>query len=67
MSPPVGGGCQRADEPEEGVGQVDPDGVLHTLNATVALCVLLDVHLASHKSARVVRQKSVVDRFGMGK
>lgn len=43
--PPVSGGGDRCDEPEQSAGQVHPDGVLHALDAPDALGVLLDVHL----------------------
>lgn len=46
VRPPVGGHANGADEPEDQVGQVDPDGVLHGLDVAVALGVLVDVHLA---------------------
>lgn len=45
MSPPVDEISDGCDEPEDGVGQNDPHGVLHSLNVAVALRVLLDVHL----------------------
>lgn len=60
MSPPVCGRSQSADEPEQCVGQVDPDGILHTLDATITLGVLLDVHLlatlAKHFTGRMARR-----------
>lgn len=43
---PVGCVADKGEEPQEGVGEVDPDGVLHTLHAAVALGVLIDVHLS---------------------
>lgn len=46
VRPPVGGHANGADEPEDQVGQVDPDGVLHGLDVAVALGVLVDIHLA---------------------
>lgn len=35
-------------EPQQHVGKVDPDGVLHALDALVSLGVLWDVHLAEN-------------------
>lgn len=45
MAHPVDEGGDGRDEPEECVSQVDPDRVLHALDARVALRVGLDVHL----------------------
>lgn len=52
MSEPVGGGADKGEEPQDGVGEVDPDGVLHALDAAVALGVLIDVHLAEDAEQR---------------
>ena len=49
VSPPVAGGGGGRDEPEQHVGQVDPDGVLHALDAAITLWVLVDVHLHSRR------------------
>lgn len=48
MSEPVRGGADKGEEPQDGAGEVDPDGVLHALNARVALGVLIDVHLSKN-------------------
>ena len=42
---PVGQRGAGADEPEQGVGEVDPDGVLHALDVGVALGVFVDEEL----------------------
>jgi hypothetical protein len=42
---PVPSHCERSDEPEEKVDEIDPDGILHALDARVAFGVFLDVHL----------------------
>lgn len=52
MSEPVGGGADKGEEPQDGVGEVDPDGVLHALDAAVALGILIDVHLAEDAEQR---------------
>lgn len=52
MHPPVGGAGDGADEPQQHVGEVDPDGVLHALDIAVALGVLLDVHVAEQAEER---------------
>lgn len=46
MHPPVGGAGDGANEPQQHVGEVDPNGVLHALDVAVTLGVLLDVHVA---------------------
>ncbi len=43
--PPVCGAGEEGNEPEEHVGEVDPDGVLHALDAAVTLRVLVKVQL----------------------
>ncbi|POS77234.1 hypothetical protein DHEL01_v204368 [Diaporthe helianthi] len=40
------GSADKGEEPQDGVGKVDPDSVLHALHTTVALSVLVDIHLA---------------------
>ncbi len=46
VRPPVAEGGEGGDEPQQGAGEVDPDGVLHALDVGVALGVLVDVHAA---------------------
>lgn len=43
VGPPVGGGGEGAEQPEQGAGEVDPDGALHAPYVGVALGVLADV------------------------
>ena len=43
--PPVARHAHGGDEPEEHVGQVDPHGAPHALDAAVAFGILVDVHL----------------------
>jgi hypothetical protein len=43
--PPVQESAQGRQQPQERVGKVDPDGVLHALDITIAFGVLVDVHL----------------------
>jgi hypothetical protein len=42
--PPVQEGAQGRQQPEERVGKVDPDGILHALDVTIAFGILVDVH-----------------------
>lgn len=49
---PVSGGPDKGKEPQNGVGEIDPDCVLHALDPTVALGVLVDVHLAEDSKQR---------------
>jgi hypothetical protein len=42
------GSIDRADQPQEHVDQIYPDGVLHPLNSCVAFGVLMNVHLAKY-------------------
>lgn len=42
---PVGQRRNSDDEPEKHVDKVDPDGMLHATDITVALGVFVDVHL----------------------
>lgn len=46
MEPPVRGRGRGANQPEKGVCQVDPDGVLHALDVRVAMGALVDVYAA---------------------
>lgn len=43
---PVAKRGQCGNQPQESVGQVNPDCVLHALDTTVALGILIDVHLS---------------------
>lgn len=47
MSPPVDEAGDAGDEPEDGVDEDDPQGVLHPLYIAVAFGVLVEVHLYS--------------------
>lgn len=49
---PVGGCADKGEEPQDGIDEVDPDGVLHALHAAVALGVLIDVHLSKNAKQR---------------
>jgi hypothetical protein len=49
---PVDAHRNSGDEPEEGVREKDPDGILHTFDAFVPLSVFLDVHLAENAEGR---------------
>lgn len=44
--PPAETAPQGRSDPEEEVGEIDPDGVLHARDAGIALGVFADVHLA---------------------
>lgn len=46
MEPPVRGASNSADQPEQRIGQVDPDSVLHAYDIAVVFGVLMDVHAA---------------------
>lgn len=46
MEPPVRGRGGAANQPEQRVRQVDPDGVLHSLDVRVAMGPLVDVKAA---------------------
>lgn len=37
---------KRADKPEQGICQINPNGILHALDIVVAICVHADVHIA---------------------
>lgn len=54
---PVGGGPDKGKEPQNGVGEVDPDCILHPLDPTVALSILIDVHLAEDSKQRNPQNK----------
>lgn len=58
VCPPVGSHANGAQQPEDQVGQVDPDGVLHELDVTVALGVLVDVHLAKDAKDRTPQNEN---------
>jgi len=59
--PPVTQGRQGSNEPEQGAGEIDPDRVLHALDTTVTLGVLIDVHLqVSQMSAKRCRRSFAV-------
>lgn len=45
MLKPVDTNGHRDDEPKKGVGQVQPNGILHPLNIAVPFCVFMNVHL----------------------
>src|SRR5687767_1859712 len=45
--PPVQERSNRGQQPEQRVGQVDPDGVLHARDVTIALRTLVNIHLLS--------------------
>jgi hypothetical protein len=45
VAPPVDEVRQDSDEPQDGTGQDDPNGVFHTLNIAVSPSVLVDVQL----------------------
>jgi hypothetical protein len=46
--PPVPESRQGCDEPEEGAGKINPNGVLHASDISVTLGILINVHLAKH-------------------
>lgn len=48
VPPPVPQRAQEGHEPQQRAGEVDPDGVLHALDAGVALGVLVNVHAAKN-------------------
>lgn len=48
VAPPVPQRAHKGQEPQQRAGEVDPDGVLHALDARVALGVLVDVHAAEN-------------------
>lgn len=45
VSPPVAKSTECEEQPEQGTCEVNPHGVLHTLNILVAFWILMDVHL----------------------
>ena len=47
VCPPVGEAADGSEEPEERIGENDPYGSLHTCYVSVALGVLVDIHLHS--------------------
>ncbi len=55
MFQPVHKHGDRAEEPEQRIGEVYPDGILHPLDARITFGILLDVHLksAEKKNPRV--------------
>ena len=49
MAQPVHKHGDRAEEPQQRIGEVYPDGILHPLDARIAFGILLDVHLRSEE------------------
>lgn len=48
VAPPVNEISDGRNEPENGVDEHHPDGILHPLDVAVALGILVDVHLQTH-------------------
>lgn len=45
MLPPVGERGNSRNQPEQGAGEVDPDGMLHALDVAVAVGIFVNVQL----------------------
>lgn len=52
--PPVAQRGDKRGEPQEGTDEVDPNGILHALDAAVALGVFLDEELRVDKSVNAL-------------
>lgn len=50
VAPPVAKCSDGSEKPQQSIGEVDPYGVLHSLDAAVALRICVDVHLYSSVS-----------------
>lgn len=48
VAPPIDSAKDRDYEPQQGVGKINPDSILHALNGLVSFGVLLDVHASEH-------------------
>lgn len=57
VSPPVCSTSDSSQKPENQVGQVDPDGILHSGDAGISFRVLVDVHLAENAKNRTPEDK----------
>lgn len=45
VPPPVRRGSKACDQPQKCISEVDPDSILHALDAAVTLGIFIDVHL----------------------
>jgi len=64
MAPPIDEVSDGRNEPENGVDQHNPDGILHPLDVAIALGILVDVHLQTHgPSALCDISPAVVDVY----
>lgn len=52
VTPPVPKRRHSQNQPQQCADQIDPHGILHPLNTTIALGVLVNVHLAKHPEKR---------------